>query len=177
MYAGVGINHSNIILSGMANGPQTTPPLDDNNKPGTPECTSSNVEACFTPIKTSECSVQKILHTQSPKKRFRVGQQCAICMSDICTETVEGVTETKCKHWFHTACLLQAKCRTASNCPLCRQPLTPPLGFEIQKCLSYEVEIDRLITAQGNVAIPNALQIVAAARRGRNAVRLANPGL
>jgi len=76
---------------------------------------------------------------------------CAVCLSPLCKIVV---VETKCKHVFHQQCLEEAKARIA-KCPLCRTELSPS-------------------------NIPNSFisrnmreSVVAAAQRGRNAVRLA----
>ena len=76
---------------------------------------------------------------------------CAVCLSPLCKIIV---VETKCKHVFHQQCLEEAKSRIA-KCPLCRTELSPT-------------------TIPNNFISRNMREsVVAAAQRGRNAVRLA----
>ena len=107
---------------------------------------------------------------------------CAICLCSLSKVDCD-ISETKCKHLFHQNCLDEMKSKTKSQCPICRAPLTPPSNPPSVSSLSTQP-----FSAQNNSTFyshqfinhshnphhsATQASIVNAARRGREAVRMA----
>lgn len=102
---------------------------------------------------------------------------CVICLCSL-NKIDSDISETKCKHLFHRSCLDEMKSKSKSQCPICRAPLTPPTNPPSMRSEPHRT----LSTSHSNQMISNVMyqnhtvtpaSIVNAARRGREAVRLA----
>ena len=80
----------------------------------------------FTPQKeTSESSCGELCKNIVDDD-FLSNSDCAICLASFEDDEKNDMVTTRCKHKFHTNCLLQSKLRGKVECPMCRSKLTPP---------------------------------------------------
>lgn len=95
---------------------------------------------------------------------FLSNSDCAICLISFEDDGKSDVSTTRCKHKFHTNCLLQSKLKGKIECPMCRSKLTPPHRSVIERIIETSTETSGDLRRE---------TIVQASRRGREAVRLA----
>lgn len=121
---------------------------------------------------------------QTPEKETD-RNDCAVCLSPL--ERLEReVAETRCHHFFHLNCLHEVKARGRSQCPVCRGALTPLATVNSNQHNQINNNNNNLYLSHfasssgaSSLAYPLAMrsgqreEIVSAARRGREAVRLA----
>lgn len=105
---------------------------------------------------------------------------CAICLCSL-SRIDTDITETRCKHYFHSSCLDEMKSKMKSKCPICRHPITPPSNpprdFNNPNSPHH---LDNFYSQQNSLNSSHnphhtttQASIVTAARRGREAVQLA----
>ncbi len=138
-------NISNVDYSDLSLDANIVPNSFESDKFTTP-CSNDKVSCCCNENQESDS-----LDTFNLENTIDNTGICAVCLSPLCKIVV---VETKCKHVFHQQCLEEAKSRIA-KCPLCRSELSPT-------------------TIPNNFISRNMREsVIAAAQRGRNAVRLA----
>mmetsp|Transcript_23845 Transcript_23845/g.34977 ORF Transcript_23845/g.34977 Transcript_23845/m.34977 type:complete len:180 (-) Transcript_23845:138-677(-) len=122
---------------------------------------------------TPKNRISPFLLTLTPERESE-RSDCPICLSPLENKIDREVTETQCKHLFHLACLHEFKTRNRSDCPVCRRKLTPLQWQQETEGVALVPDVaDRLTAAYIISEGTTQQQIVSAARRGRNAVRMA----